>query len=104
MAERKKKRNALIDKFIDFDRFGERIEFEIKQSNRFKTPVGTILTFLVFVFMVLYGAQKLETMIGRGSTNYTTFMKESGIPDTEVFKQESTNFYVAFSFLGQDVE
>ena len=83
MSEKKKmKRNCprlCWGTFTKLDMFGEGVNFKVDGEDTYKTPLGAILTTVVFLVMTFYANQKLSVLFDRGDTNYSSFAREGEV-------------------------
>ena len=65
-TSRKKKTSdnaAVTSYFKKFDIFGSSIGFQVNGQDEFKTGLGSFFTLLVFLTVIIYGANKWDKMI-----------------------------------------
>ena len=67
----------LTTTFKRLDIFGEGIDFNVRGQNKHKTICGTLLSLVIYFFVIAYAIRKFHVLQDKEDTNYQTFVSES---------------------------
>ena len=75
--------------------FGESASFTIEEQATFKGVCGTILSLLIIVVVITYGANRAVVVYNHGDTAFQTSIEGDNLNKTKIFSFEETQLNIA---------
>ena len=86
---------AIGDKIKSFDIFGQTVGFEFAGRSSLNSYLGALLSLCITIVTLFYAVGRFKIMLDFGDTTYQQ-VTEKDVMIGETFKQEDTEFNVAF--------
>ena len=99
MKKKNSRKSYLFSEHLQkLDLFGSGMSFRENGNQSLKTNCGALLSIVILIVVLIYGANKFRILIGREDSTNTEYMVSDSISD-KVIGFEDTGFFPAFAIL-----
>ena len=86
----------VTDTFKSIDSFGSGVGFSVKGEGTFKTGLGAVITIIIYVIVLYFGADKYGVLTSKGDTTHQEILFENVVPPTTTFLMGDIDANFAF--------
>ena len=98
----KNKKQSLFNKITQYDMFGESATFTIEDQATYNGVCGTIISLLITIIVMAYGAHRAIVVYEHGDTAFQTNTERDNLNKTKVFSFAETQFNIAVGISASD--